>query len=88
MQLFSKAEIAAVLPQIDLLPAIEAGVVAYLAEKTIVPPVGELLLDKGEVSHQIRRDQADRLLRHQDRIRLLQQSPARPAQQQRRDAAV
>lgn len=33
----------------DLLPEIEAGFIAYSEGKAMVPPVGELLLDKGEV---------------------------------------
>jgi ornithine cyclodeaminase len=42
-------EIRAVLPALDLLPAIEEGFVAYSDGRAVVPPVGELLLDKGEV---------------------------------------
>jgi ornithine cyclodeaminase len=38
-----------VLPSLDLLPAIEAGFVAYSQNRAVVPPVGELILDKGEV---------------------------------------
>jgi len=38
-----------VLPSLDLLPAIEDGFVAYSAGRAVVPPVGELLLDQGEV---------------------------------------
>lgn len=49
MQVYSLEQIKTVLPQIDLLPAIEAGFVAYSAENATIPPVGELLLDKGEV---------------------------------------
>ena len=37
------------LAKADLLPAIEAGFVAYSDGRTIVPPVGELCMDKGEV---------------------------------------
>ncbi len=43
------AEIEAVLPELDLLPAIEAGFVAYSSGRAVVPPVGELLLDGGDV---------------------------------------
>jgi ornithine cyclodeaminase len=42
-------EIKAVLPGIDLLPAIEDGFVAYSAGQAVVPPVGELLLEGGDV---------------------------------------
>jgi ornithine cyclodeaminase len=41
--------IKAVLPGLDLLPAIEAGFAAYSEGRAVVPPVGELVLDKGEV---------------------------------------
>jgi len=37
------------LGRIDLLPLIEAGFAAYSAGRCNIPPVGELLLDKGEV---------------------------------------
>jgi len=43
------AEIKNVLPRIDLLPAIEEGFAAYSEGRAVVPPVGELILDKGEV---------------------------------------
>jgi len=49
MKLVTLDEIKAVLPGIDLLTAIEAGFVAYSEGRSIVPPVGELLMDKGEV---------------------------------------
>jgi ornithine cyclodeaminase len=42
-------QIKAVLPTLDLIPEIESGFVAYSAQKAVVPPVGELILDKGEV---------------------------------------
>ena len=34
---------------LDLIPAIEAGFVAYSQGRCNIPPVGELLMDKGEV---------------------------------------
>lgn len=37
------------LPSLNLLPAIEAGFVSYSRDRAVVPPVGELILDKGEV---------------------------------------
>jgi len=49
MKIVSLEEIKAVLPSLDLIPAIEAGFVAYSRGQAVVPPVGELLLDKGEV---------------------------------------
>jgi ornithine cyclodeaminase len=45
----SLEQIKQVLPTLDLIPAIEAGFTAYSAGKAVVPPVGELLLDRGEV---------------------------------------
>jgi ornithine cyclodeaminase len=42
-------KIKQVLPSLDLIPAIEAGFVAYSEERAVVPPVGELILEKGEV---------------------------------------
>ncbi len=48
-KIISRAEIDAALPSLDLLDVIEAGFVAYSAEQSVVPPVGELLLPKGEV---------------------------------------
>jgi len=51
MKILTKAEIASVLPSIDLMAEIEAGFVAYSGGQSVVPPVGELLLDDppGEV---------------------------------------
>ncbi|MBC8509548.1 MAG: ornithine cyclodeaminase family protein [Chloroflexi bacterium] len=49
MKIINLEQIYSVLPAIDLIPTIEAGFVAYSDEKAVVPPVGELLLDKGEV---------------------------------------
>jgi len=49
MKIVSLEEIKAVLPSLDLIPAIEAGFVAYSRGQAVVPPVGELLLDQGEV---------------------------------------
>lgn len=42
-------EIKAIIPSLDLMPAIEQGFAAYSSGRAVVPPVGELLLDKGEV---------------------------------------
>lgn len=51
MRLITLEEIKSVLPTINLMPEIEAGFAAYSAGKSVVPPVGELLLDNppGEV---------------------------------------
>lgn len=49
MKVFTRDQIEKVLPALDLLPAIEAGFAAYSAGRAVVPPVGELLLEKGEV---------------------------------------
>jgi ornithine cyclodeaminase len=49
MKTISLEEIEAVLPSLDLIPSIEAGFVAYSQGQAVVPPIGELLLDKGEV---------------------------------------
>ena len=49
MRIVSLAEIETTLPKIDLISEIEKGFVAYSRGETVVPPVGELILDKGEV---------------------------------------
>lgn len=49
MHIFTLDQIKVVLPELDLIPAIEAGFRKYSAQQAVVPPVGELLLDKGEV---------------------------------------
>ena len=49
MKILTLEQIRTVLPSLDLLPAIEVGFAAYSAGKAVVPPVGELMLDKGEV---------------------------------------
>jgi ornithine cyclodeaminase len=49
MNVFSRSEIETVLPSLDIIPAIEEGFVAYSRGEAEVPPVGELLLDKGDV---------------------------------------
>ena len=49
MKIIRLDQINAALPGLDLLPAIGAGFVAYSAGQAVVPPVGELLLDQGEV---------------------------------------
>lgn len=49
MKIATLAQIRDVLPSLDLIPAIEEGFVAYSSGRATVPPVGELILDKGEV---------------------------------------
>jgi len=49
MKIVPLEEIQKVLPSLDLIPAIEEGFRAYSEERAVVPPVGELILDKGEV---------------------------------------
>ena len=49
MRVASLDEIKAALAGLDLLPAIEAGFVAYSEGRANVPPVDELPMDKGEV---------------------------------------
>lgn len=49
MKIITKAEIEALLPSLDPIPAIEQGFVEYSAGKCNVPPVGELIMEKGEV---------------------------------------
>ncbi len=49
MKIYYRDQIEKVLPTLDLLPAIEAGFEAYSTGKAEVPPVGELLLEKGDV---------------------------------------
>jgi len=49
MKIATLAQIREVLPSLDLISAIEEGFVAYSSGRATVPPVGELILDKGEV---------------------------------------
>jgi ornithine cyclodeaminase len=49
VNIISLEQIKEILPSIDLIPAIEAGFTAYSAGKAVVPPVGELLMDRGDV---------------------------------------
>ena len=49
MNIFTLDQIKGVLPEIDLVPGIEKGFRQYSAGRAVVPPVGELLLEKGEV---------------------------------------
>ena len=49
MEIINRDQINSVLPQLDLIPAIEEGFRRYSAGESVVPPVGELLLEEGEV---------------------------------------
>jgi ornithine cyclodeaminase len=49
MQILDLPRIEQALAGIDLLPLIEEGFVAYSEGRAVVPPIGELLLDEGEV---------------------------------------
>jgi len=49
MRIVSLTEIKAALADLDLLPAIEAGFVAYAQGRANVPPVGEMIMTKGDV---------------------------------------
>jgi len=49
MQLIPRQEIEQILPGLDLMKEIEAGFVAYSQGRANIPPVGELILEKGEV---------------------------------------
>ncbi len=49
MKIIPLEQINEVLPSIDLISEIESGFIAYSQNRAVVPPVGELLLAKGEV---------------------------------------
>jgi ornithine cyclodeaminase len=49
MKIATWPQIKDVLPKLDLIQAIKEGFVAYSAGRATVPPIGELILDKGEV---------------------------------------
>ena len=49
MRTITLDEIRCALQPLDLVPLIARGFAAYSAGESVVPPVGELLLDKGEV---------------------------------------
>ena len=88
MKIATLAQIKEILPSLGLIPAIEAGFAAYSSGRATVPPVGELILDKGEVHIKSGYIQGRGFLRHQDRLRLLRQSRPGPAVGQRLHAAL
>jgi len=49
MQIITRKQIERILPHLDLFSRIEEGFQAYSEGRAVVPPVGELLLDRGEV---------------------------------------
>ena len=49
MLILNRTQIVSLLPQVDLIGSLEQGFVDYSQGKCIVPPVGELLLERGEV---------------------------------------
>jgi len=49
MKQLNRQQIMSILSELDLMPAIENGFVQYSKGNVVVPPVGELLMDKGEV---------------------------------------
>ena len=49
MQIITLDQIKKVLPDLNIIPEIEKGFVAYSEKKVVVPPVGEMILEKGEV---------------------------------------
>ena len=49
MKIITLDQIKQILPSIDIIPQIEQGFQAYSEGRVIVPPLGEMILDKGEV---------------------------------------
>ena len=49
MKIITLKQIREILPAIDLIPVIEEGFKAYSQGNAVVPPVGEMILEKGEV---------------------------------------
>ncbi len=49
MKQLNRQQIMSILSELDLMPAIENGFVQYRKGNVVVPPVAELLMDKGEV---------------------------------------
>ena len=49
MKIVPRDQIESVLPSLSLVPALEQAFVAYSAGRAVIPPVGELMLDRGEV---------------------------------------
>lgn len=49
MQIITRSQINQILPHLDLLPGIEKAFQVYSEGRAVVPPVGEMILDRGEV---------------------------------------
>jgi ornithine cyclodeaminase len=49
VKIVARDQIESVLPSLSLVPALEQAFVAYSAGRAVIPPVGELMLDRGEV---------------------------------------
>jgi len=49
MQIITLEQINNIIPSLDLFPEIEKGFKAYSEGKVVVPPIGEMILEKGEV---------------------------------------
>jgi len=49
MEILSRDQIEKILPSLDLMPEIEQAFQVYSEGRAVVPPVGELLMDRGEV---------------------------------------
>jgi len=49
MEIITLDQIQQILPSINIIPQIEKGFQAYSEGRVIVPPIGEMILDKGEV---------------------------------------
>jgi ornithine cyclodeaminase len=49
MKIITLEQIKEILPSLDLIPMIEEGFRSYSAGDAVIPPVGEMLLEKGEV---------------------------------------
>lgn len=49
MEIIKLDQIKQILPSIDIIPQIEKGFQAYSEGRVVVPPIGEMILDKGEV---------------------------------------
>jgi ornithine cyclodeaminase len=49
MKILTRQQIAEILPTLDLIKEIEKGFLAYSEGKAVVPPIGEMILEKGEV---------------------------------------
>ena len=49
MEFITLDQIHKILPSLDLVSEIEKGFMAYSEGRVVVPPIGEMILDTGEV---------------------------------------